>query len=469
MKSRLWLALSVLVGCSRGGAGPADDPSVDLALPGQMVDGSMGMPDLAPSPDLALPPAEGKPLWGRSYAAVDVRDVATSADGSIYLTGTFGRADFGDGTVSSNGSSDGFLIKFDKNGQRLWARTFGRSFADVPTKLAVDKSGNAASVGYSLRLDGTGTHDAFVAYYDSGGTQKYFRAYGGPLDTAVDTAMAVAFAADGSLYVSGGFEDRINFGGGDLISAGTRDIYLLQLSAAGSYVFAKRWGFTDYDQSSAMAVLPGGDVLLAGTAGYPIDFGDGNVGSDPSVDTFLVRFSPQGVARLSKRFKIHPSSVTFVAAAPDGSYWYAGDTNTTVDFGGGPRSSPTGRALFTAHYSSENAYLEAFLIPTQPTTYLTCIEIDASGQLILGGQVNGDVDFGLGTTMASAGNVFFLKRTGGVTRWVHRFGSGSFDKTQGVAINPSTLQVHAAGALSNTVTLGSVSLSPSAFLLTTTP
>ena len=434
-------------------------------------DGSTDPPDLATPVDMALPPAEGKPLWGRSYGA-QVEDVAVGSDGAIYVVGQFSRADFGDGTVSSNGVTDGFLIKFDKVGQRLWARTYGRAYRDVPRKVAVDKAGNVAVVGYSLRRDDAGSHDAFVTYYDAIGSQRYFRAYGGPLDSAVDAGISTAFASDGSVYVTGGFEDRINFGGGELVSAGSRDLYLLQLNGSGGFVFAKRWGFTGYDQAHSVAVFPDGDVLLNGTAGYPIDFGDGAVGTDPNVDTFLVRFSPQGVARWSKRFRIAPSSTTVATVAPDGSLWMAGDTNIAVDLGGGPRPTATGHGLFSARFSGSGEHIASYALPHTGTAYITSIAIDSTGQAVMGGAADADVDFGFGNTTAAAGVCIWFKQSPwGPVRWAHRFGATSAyynNQVMGVAVTP-TDQVVSGGYISQASTVGSVSLSPFGFVLTATP
>ncbi len=459
---------TLLLACSSVGS-TGDTPSADQSV-SFPTDGGSDSPDLAAPIDMALPPAEGKPLWGRSYNA-QVEDVAAGADGSIYLTGQFSKADFGDGQVTSNGVNDGFLIKFDSVGQKQWARTFGRAFRDVPRKVTVDKSGNAVVVGYSLRSTNVGSHDAFVAYYDASGNQKFFRTYGGPLEAAVDTSTSTAFASDGSFYVTGGFEDRINFGGGDLVSTGNRDIYLLQLSAAGTHLFSKRWGFTNYDQAGSLSVLPDGDVIVSGTGGYPIDFGDGAVGTDPNVDTFLVRFSAQGTARWSKRFKVSPSSGTVVTAAPDGTLWLAGDTNVAVNLGGGPRPSSTGRGLFSGHFTGAGDHIASYVIASNSSAYVNSIAVDAAGQIVLGGAVEGDMNFGPGPTLAADGNCYFLKQApNGLVRWAHRFcGSGATynNQVQGVAVAPNG-QVLAGGYVGQASTVGSVTLSPWGFLLTVT-
>ena len=460
----LWVVLS---GCSQGGATQGTGTTSDLAM-SESPDGGGTLPDLMPAADLALPPAEGKPLWARSYSA-QVEDVATAADGSIYLTGSFSNADFGDGPVSSSGSSDCFLIKFDKLGQRQWAKTFGRAYSDVPRKVSADKDGNVAVVGYSLRSAATGTHDAFVIEYTATGTQRFFRTYGGPTVNAVDVGISTGFAADGSLWVTGGFEDTIDFGGGTLTSAGSRDIYLLKLSTTGAHLLSKRFGFTSYDQSSGLAVMSDGDVVVAGTAGYPIDFGDGNVGTNPSVDAFLVRFAPDGVARWSKRFVQRQYSVSTVVAGNGGTIWYVGDFNGSVDFGGGPRTPSTNRAIFWAQYSGSGAHLGSFMLPSNNGIYLTNPAVDSTGQIVLGGRADGDIDFGFGNTVVTAGQSFLVKSAAdGRVRWAHRFGGTSYDEVKGTAILPGD-QVVGAGLVSKSTQVGTVGLSPYSFLLTLTP
>lgn len=53
-------------------------------------------------------------------------------------------------------------------------------------------------------------------------------------------------------------------------------------------------------------------------------------------------------------------------------------------------------------------------------------------------------------------------------RWAYRFGGDYSDTVEGIAVKPDD-QVVVGGYLSEAVTLGSVSLSPEGFVLTTTP
>jgi hypothetical protein len=274
--------------------------------------------------------------------------------------------------------------------------------------------------------------------------------------------------------VAGYFEDRINFGGGELVSQGNRDIYLLHLSAAGAHVFSKSWGRSTLDYPTSLSILPDGDVLMSGTAGASIDFGDGDKGS-PIDSTFLVRFSPQGVGRWSKRWNLDANS-RCVAAAPDGTLWFATDLNNKnpIDLGGGPRSSPTGYGLLTAHFSGTGAYLDSFILSSSASSYFNAIAIDSTGQLVAGGMADGDVDFGLGPTTDADGEAFFFKQSGtGLVRWAQRFGathSGGIhvDAVEGIAISPDN-HVLVAGTVTENIKLGTVSLAPHSFVVSLTP
>ena len=468
LRPTLLAVLACGTACSQGGAGLY--PPDDLGMTDTRRDGDSGQVDLASVVDLALPPAEGKPEWGRSYQnqGASVGGVAAGSDGAVYLTGSFGAADFGEGPVMAQGSSDCFLIKLDKNGQRLWARTFGRDSVDVPKSIAVDRSGNAVITGFSTN-QATGRGDSFFAYYDSNGTQRYFKPFSIPsAGSKLTPAVAAGFAADGSVYFTGTFEGRINFGGGELVATGGTDIYLTQLSAAGAHVFSKGWGTYNEDAPRALSMLPDGDLLMSGTSGGAIDFGDGSKGN--AVDSaFLVRFSPQGVGRWSKRWALNANTL-LVAAAPDGTLWIGTDLNKkSVDVGSGPLSSPTGYGLLAAHFTGAGAYLSSTLLSSGASSYFSGIAVDATGQLVAGGLADGDIDFGFGPTRNTDGRAFYFKQAQtGQMRWAQRFGATATIDVEGIAASPDG-HVLVAGSVDENLMLGTVLLTPHSFVLSLTP
>lgn len=98
--------------------------------------------------------------WANSYGTNGVSDasVLTLDDsGNSYMAGTYGTGGitFGSITLSSSGSSEnGFIVKFDPQGNALWAKRVRRvgGFQDStnPDRIAIDNSGNVYVCGNYL-------------------------------------------------------------------------------------------------------------------------------------------------------------------------------------------------------------------------------------------------------------------------------------------------------------------------------
>ncbi len=92
-------------------------------------------------------------------------DVATDADDNVVIAGVFYyTADFGGGTLTSAGSGDIFVAKYDTDGNHVWSRQFGSTNFDQALDVATDAAGNVflagrASLGqhrFRWRLTGPG-------------------------------------------------------------------------------------------------------------------------------------------------------------------------------------------------------------------------------------------------------------------------------------------------------------------------
>ena len=86
-------------------------------------------------------------------------DMALDASGNAVVCGRFeGTTDFdptaGVFNITSNGGIDGFVAKYDPNGQLVWAGRIGGTDFDMFEALAIDDAGNIALYGWF-----TGTAD----------------------------------------------------------------------------------------------------------------------------------------------------------------------------------------------------------------------------------------------------------------------------------------------------------------------
>jgi hypothetical protein len=185
--------------------------------------------------------ASGNLLWARNIGTEgEERSTAIAVDpatGDSVVTGYFaGATDFGQGTVNSAGY-DIFLVKYNANGQTVWAKTVTGTGNDYSYGVAVDaRTGDVVMTGkfeYSKNFGGQtltsqGSADVFVARYNSSGAHRWSKSFGSPY---LESAKAVAMDPNGQyLNLTGDFTISLDFGGGTITGdAGYGDIFMVQL------------------------------------------------------------------------------------------------------------------------------------------------------------------------------------------------------------------------------------------------
>ena len=206
---------------------------------------------------------DGNYQWTRTWGGPDSEnpeDVSLDDYGNIYITGEFhGTVDFDPGAGvdehSSTGNKDGFLTKLNSAGEHVWTRTYG---SIAPTggwtssySVASDSTGNCYVTGAfngSLQLsaggpplDPVGMTDIFVARWNTDGGLVWGRRIGGPI---MDQGFAVSVDSNGNPFVTGSFEDAVNFAPTDppcndpgyyRISYGEEDIFTMMMFPDGCW------------------------------------------------------------------------------------------------------------------------------------------------------------------------------------------------------------------------------------------
>lgn len=138
--------------------------------------------------------ATGDTIWTRTYRSIPNgidhgTRIAVDGGGNIYVTGLLG--------VSANpATNDIGTIKYNSNGDSLWARIFdGGNIRDDPADMVVDESGNVYITGFS---DSTGPANGITLKYNSNGELKWQRRFG-----TSPVLNAITVDDDGNVYVTG--------------------------------------------------------------------------------------------------------------------------------------------------------------------------------------------------------------------------------------------------------------------------
>jgi len=406
----------------------------------------------------------GEAVWSRIYGDANLQEptgVAIDTAGNVFVTGVFeGAVPFGDHTLISAGGTDIFLVKLAPDGNPLWSKQFGDAADEqVPLGIAVDGDGNVVITGRfkgsvkfgttTLSNAGGVNSDVFVAKFDAGGTHVWSKRFGG---TGSESGTGIAVdPGTGDVVVTGWFVDTtINFGTGPLTTAGAgdSDVFVAKLGATtGNGLWSHDYGGTSWQQGTALAVDPVGNIVMAGSFGGSIIFGAETLtdGQNPR-DMFLVRLDSSGNPGWAKQFADVGDHLEDLAVDASGSIIAAGWHLGATDFGCGPLSSALSRP-FAAKLDAVGTCTWSRSFDGAGSAEGIAAITDPSGNVILAGSFSQTIDFG-GGSVASEGSkdIFMAKLDGsGAHLWSRRAGGAASDVITAIAVDASSGEIALAG------------------------
>jgi hypothetical protein len=192
--------------------------------------------------------------------------IALDATNNIYIVGEFGNtANFGSTvSITSTGSSDIFIAKYDNDGTALWAQKAGGVMNDYAADLALDASGNiyivgtfkgTASFGTTLISTAGTTDEVYIAKYNNNGAPQWAQRTGATKINSEESNPSIALDALGNIYISGEFTGTATFGTlTPITSVGSYDVFLAKYTNTGTPIWVQRAGgvYTDYPCSIAL-------------------------------------------------------------------------------------------------------------------------------------------------------------------------------------------------------------------------
>ncbi|MDE5075329.1 MAG: cadherin-like domain-containing protein [Trichodesmium sp. St5_bin2_1] len=254
----------------------------------------------------------GNFLWAQNIGGVgdeNGRGITTHSDGNVWITGYFDAAIDIDGDanndLSTNGSSDSYIAKFDIDGNFQWAKNIGGSNGDRGTGIATDKDGNVLATGYfqgSMDIDEDGTddltsnggQDGYMVKFDRDGNFLSGQNIGGESN---DNSRSITTDSKGNVWATGYFEGSMDIDGDDtddLTSNGGLDSYVAKFNSDGDFQWAKNLGGRRRDRGFAIARDNDGNVWATGYVNGSIDIdknGTNDLISNARDDIYIIKFS----------------------------------------------------------------------------------------------------------------------------------------------------------------------------------
>ncbi len=413
-------------------------------------------------------------VWALGSGGVSIDrgySVVSDQSGNV-MVGTFSTTvNLGGGNLTSAGGMDIFIAKYDQNGQHIWSKRIGGIGNDEGRGVAIDSDGNVVVTGIfenTIDLGGgplvsAGSKDIFVASYSTTGNHRWSKIFGGG---ATDLGLGVAIDADNNILLTGSFQGTADFGGGNLASAGNSDIFLASYTAAGAHRWSRKFGSSGEDQGLSVASDNANTILITGNFSGNVSFGGGALTSMGGEDIFLAKFDNIGTHVWSKRFG-GPGSDIGKAVVTDtkSNVIVAGSFSLNVNFGGSSLTSNGGTDAFLATLTpnGEHRWSKGFGGTTHDAGQT--VVCDAWDNVVIGGSFQGGASFGAeGLTSAGMKDVFLASYdSAGAHRWSRAFG-GSGDDTGLSVATDSRGQALIAGEFQGVVDFGGALINSSGSL-----
>jgi Secretion system C-terminal sorting domain/Beta-propeller repeat len=199
------------------------------------------------------------------------------------------------------------LINYSLGQSYQWGHAIGSGASDNSYNLTVDDSGNTYVVGRfqgsvdfdpsasSQLLSSQGGFDMFLMKFDGTGNLIWVISAGG---TGTDDASGVTVDKNGNVYITGRFQNTVDFdpspGIFNLTSNGSWDAYTAKYDKDGNLKWAIGFGDANFDDGKSIALSQDSFIYVTGSFEGTIDFDTSmnvfNVSSIGDKDAFLAKY-----------------------------------------------------------------------------------------------------------------------------------------------------------------------------------
>ncbi|MEA5139568.1 Ig-like domain-containing protein [Arcicella rigui] len=281
--------------------------------------------------------ADGKKLWDKTLGGANydyLTSIVTNADGGFLLGGYSLSNKSGDKSENSKGDKDYWVVKIDKNGQKIWDKTYGGLFADVLTSITSTSDGGFLLGGHSLSYVGgdktetnKGNHDYWLVKIDANGNKLWDKTFGGASN---DYFYGMTTTSDGG-FLLGGYSTSNKSGDKSENIKGWHDYWIVKIDAKGNKVWDKTIGGDGGDALSSLINTSDDGFLLTGSSSSN-QSGDKSANAKGNADYWIVKIDASGNKLWDKTFGGNSlDQLNAVFKTSDGGFLLGGYSQSSIN------------------------------------------------------------------------------------------------------------------------------------------
>ena len=223
-------------------------------------------------------------------------DLVIDSQDNIIITGETDSTDFpvtNGYDQSHNGNADGFLTKFDKNGELMWSTFIGDTGSEFGRGVSVDSEDNIYVTG---RWDMPPIHnylwDAYLARYSPNGTQEWIQTIGG---SQLDYGMAITLDSHDNPIITG-ITSSSDFPNMNSYAGSRQEIFIAKFDISGGLVWSNVVGGENNDFCECVKTDPEDNIIVVGrtfSSAFPMLNASDPV-FDGTEDLYISKFNSTG-------------------------------------------------------------------------------------------------------------------------------------------------------------------------------
>lgn len=438
-------------------------------------------------------------LWAKEATSsqnfgTEVATVVMDKQSNAYITGLFGGVlHFGSHTLSSANTFNGFLVKYDSNGNVLWAKQTQTPPTTTsncePWPIAIDRKGylyitgefaDTATIGtYILKTSSAfPTEDVFLAKYDGNGNVIWAKQANIPPTLDCNGyGNSVCTDSYGNIYVAGSFQDTMTFGSFRLMSTYLQgSFFLVKYDSSGNVIWAKQAPPNGNSSSIGMYVTvdKSNHIYVTGQYEGPLIIGADTLSGNQN--SFIIKYDTGGNVLWTQQSHYYGTGSALgvsLATDPQKNVYVTGSFGSNIILGSDTLLSAVNYPqtdMFLAKYDSTGKYIWSvagkILDSNSWTGFVLATDTLNNVYVTMGGWNNG-WNQGNPHYSIKLGNDIFktYNYSWDGTSVIVKFNSsgeelcgsivpGGGDDQNGIAVSPSGRYIYFAGDIYDTATLG---------------